>query len=152
MGKTTIWKILCFYPLLPLHNGEKTMRKSCVKLYFGLATFCRGRGGTLNKLFKIPIIFCHWLSEIYKKNEFLCILFQKTQMCFNDPDYLMSHSVMNIMTANGAKMAKKNATIMFLSYYYYLALVRKGLLQAHNDKWCSLLKLLCIYLLLFYPT
>ena len=106
MGKTTIWKILCFYPLLPLHNGEKTMRKSCVKLYFGLATFCRGRGGTLNKLFKIPIIFCHWLSEIYKKNEFLCILFQKTQMCFNDPDYLMSHSVMNIMTANGAKMAK----------------------------------------------
>ena len=35
------------------------------------------------------------------------MLFKKTQMCFNDPDYLMSHSVMNIMTANGAKMAKK---------------------------------------------
>ena len=33
---------------------------------------------------------------------------------------------------------------MFLSYYY-LALVRKGLLQAQNDKHCSLVKLLCTY-------
>ena len=35
------------------------------------------------------------------------MLFQKAQMCFNDPDYLTLHSVMNIMTANGAKMAEK---------------------------------------------
>ena len=35
------------------------------------------------------------------------MLFQKTQMCFNEPDYVTVHSVMNIMTANGAKIAQK---------------------------------------------
>ena len=35
------------------------------------------------------------------------MLFQKTQMCFNEPDYVTVHSVMNIMTANPAKMAHK---------------------------------------------
>ena len=35
------------------------------------------------------------------------MLFQKTQMCFNEPDYVTAHSVMNIMKANGAKMAQK---------------------------------------------
>ena len=39
---------------------------------------------------------------------------------------------------NGAKIA----AILFLSYYY---LVAKELLQAHNEKCCSLVKLLCIY-------
>ena len=29
-------------------------------------------------------------------------------MCFNEPDYVTVHSVMNIMIANGAKMAQKN--------------------------------------------
>ena len=37
---------------------------------------------------------------------------------------------------------------MFLSYYY-LALVRKELLQEHSDKCCSLVKLLCIYFCYF---
>ena len=32
------------------------------------------------------------------------MLFQKTQMSFNKPDYVMVYSVMNIMTASGAKM------------------------------------------------
>ena len=42
---------------------------------------------------------------------------------------------------------------MFLSYYY-LALVQKGLLQAQNDKYCNLVKLLCIYIfaILLYLT
>ena len=35
------------------------------------------------------------------------MLFQKTQMCFNEPDYVTVRSVMNIMTANGAKIAQK---------------------------------------------
>ena len=28
-------------------------------------------------------------------------------MCFNEPDYVTVHSIMNIMIANGAKMAQK---------------------------------------------
>ena len=40
---------------------------------------------------------------------------------------------------NGAQ----NAPIIFLSYYY-LAIVSKGLLQAHNGKFYSLAKLLCV--------
>ena len=46
-----------------------------------------------------------------KKNEVLCMLFQKTRMCFNEPDYVTVHSVMNIMTTNGAKMAQKKCHI-----------------------------------------
>ena len=57
MGKTAIWPILCFYPLLPLNN-VKTMSISCVKLCYGFDYCIRGRE-ILNTLFKIPIIFCH---------------------------------------------------------------------------------------------
>ena len=53
------------------------------------------------------------------------MLFQKTQMCFNEPDFVMVHTVMNLVTANGAKMTQI-AAIMFLSYYD-LARVGKGL-------------------------
>ena len=94
----------------------RTMSKSCVKLCYGFATLYRGRGGILNTLFKIPKIFCHWLSEIYKKKkkkEFLCMLFQKTQMCFNEPDYVTAHTVMNKVTANGAKIATKCCNNVF---------------------------------------
>ena len=35
------------------------------------------------------------------------MLFQKPQMCFNEPDYVTVHSAMNIMTANSAKMVHK---------------------------------------------
>ena len=102
--------------------------------------------GILNTLFKIPIKFvadCLKFTK-KKKNEILCMLFQKNQMCFNEPDYVTVRFVMNIMTPNRAKMAHK----MFLSYYY-LAFVRNGLLQAHNDKCCSLVKLLWIYFCYF---
>ena len=75
------------------------------------------------------------------------MLFQKTKMCFNEPDdvtvYCHEHNA-NKRCQNGAK----NATIKFLSYYCQ-ALVRKGLLQAHHDKYCSLVKLLCIYFCYF---
>ena len=40
------------------------------------------------------------------------MLFQKTQMCFNEPDFVMVHTVMNLVTANGAKMTQI-AAIMF---------------------------------------
>ena len=50
------------------------------------------------------------------------MLFKKTQMFFNEPDYVTVHSALNIMTANGATItAQKNATIVF-------NLVRKALL------------------------
>ena len=61
------------------------------------------------------------------------MLVPKIQMCFNEPDYVTVHSVRK-MTANGAKIAQKNATIIFLSYCY-VALVRKELLQSQNDKY-----------------
>ena len=35
------------------------------------------------------------------------MLFQKTQMCFNEPHYVTVQSAINIMTADGAKMARK---------------------------------------------
>ena len=35
------------------------------------------------------------------------MLLRKTQMCFNEPDYLTVNSVMNIMTANGARIAQR---------------------------------------------
>ena len=75
------------------------------------------------------------------------MLVPKIQMCFNEPDYVTVHSVRK-MTANGAKIAQKNATIIFLNYCY-VALVRKELLQSQNDKYGSLVKLLCIYLCYF---
>ena len=35
------------------------------------------------------------------------MLFQITQICFNEPDYATLHSLMKIMTENGAKMTQK---------------------------------------------
>ena len=35
------------------------------------------------------------------------MLFQKTQICFNEPDYVAVHSIMKIITASGTKMAQK---------------------------------------------
>ena len=66
-----------------------------------------GKGGILSTFFKISIILSHWLSEIYKKekkNEILCMWFQKTPICFNEFDYVTVHSAINIMTANGVKI------------------------------------------------
>ena len=66
MGKTAIWTIFLFLPPSPSKQYGETMNKSCVKLFYGFATLCRGRGGILNTLFKIPIIFCHWLRILLK--------------------------------------------------------------------------------------
>ena len=75
------------------------------------------------------------------------MLFQITQICFNDSGYATLHSLED----NDRKRFQndaKIAAIMVLSYYY-LAPVRKVLLQAHRDRCCSLVKLLCIYFCYF---
>ena len=38
-----------------------------------------------------------------KKEELRCMLFQITQICFNESDYPSLHSLMRLMTENGAK-------------------------------------------------
>ena len=48
-----------------------------------------------------------WNLQREKKNEILCMLFQKTQMSFNEPDYVMVDTVMNMVTPNSAKMTQK---------------------------------------------
>ena len=54
MGKTGIWTTSCSYPISPFNNVKK---------------HCIGGGGGSNTLSKIPIIFCHWMSEIYNNNK-----------------------------------------------------------------------------------
>ena len=61
------------------------MSKTCIKLCYRFPTLYRGRGGFLNRLFKIPIIFCHWLQNIIqRKNKELSKvidnLFQRTHI------------------------------------------------------------------------
>ena len=108
-GKNCYFDNFVFLPPSPSWQCSETMSKICVKLSYGFATLYRGRGGILNTIFKNPIIFCHWLSEIYKKmkDQVLCMAFQITQICFNGSDYVTLHSVMNLMTENGAKMIHK---------------------------------------------
>ena len=127
-----LWGSESCQKLVTYNKGQKIWEKLlfgqfCVSLPFSLLTMLRNnerilrramlwvrnivweKGGILNALFKIPIIFCHWLSEIYKKNneEVRSMLFQITQICFNESDCAMLHSLMRIMTENGAKMTQK---------------------------------------------
>ena len=66
-----------------------------------------GDGGFLDRLFKIPIIFCHWLSEIYKKEKKGEVLWMLFQIMCNESDYVMLHSAMNIRAENSVKMTQK---------------------------------------------
>ena len=126
------------------------MSKSCVKLFYGFATLHRGRGEILNTLFKIPwyfvndcLKFTNWkgkwgsMPAILQNSNVL----SWTWLCYG----ALSHEHSDIRRCQNGR---KNAAMLFLSYYY-LALVGKELLQAHNDKCCSLLKLLCIYFCYF---
>ena len=64
----------------PSHQCCETMSKICVTLCYGFATLYRWRGGILNKLFRILIIYCHWLSQIFKdkrKVRFYACCFRK---------------------------------------------------------------------------
>ena len=95
-SKKKLWKNcyldhFLFLPLSPLNNVEQN---ECAKLalsyVMGPQHYTGGEGGFLSKPFKIPIIICHWLSEIYKKRtgEVLCMQFQITHICFNELDYV----------------------------------------------------------------
>ena len=68
MGKAAIWTISCFYSVPALNNVEKQWAKLASSHVMGSRHCEMGQGRCLNRLFKIPIIFCHWLSEIYPKN------------------------------------------------------------------------------------
>ena len=81
-GKTAIWTILCFSPLPPLNNVEEQWAKLASTNVMG-SQHCIGGGGgggevgVLKALFKIPIIFCHWLwtetNQQKAKNSFKMI-------------------------------------------------------------------------------
>ena len=96
---------LPFSLLTMLRNNERILRRAMLWVH----NIVWGKGGILKALFKILVIFCHWLSEIYKKNneEVRSMLFQITQICFNESDCAMLHCLMRIMTENGAKMTQK---------------------------------------------
>ena len=49
---------------LSLRSNEQKLHQA---MLWGFATLHRGRGWILNTVLKIPILFCNWLSEIYKK-------------------------------------------------------------------------------------
>ena len=70
-----------------------------------------GEGEFLNIFFKIPIIFfvtdCLKFTKKKKKDEVLCSLFQITEICFNESDYVTLHIVLSIMTENDSKMSNK---------------------------------------------
>ena len=76
------------------------------------------------------------------------MLFQIIKICFNKSYYATLHSLMRIMTEKQRQNDAKIVAIMVLSYSY-LAPLRKMLLQAHYDRCCSLVKLLCIYFCYF---
>ena len=89
---------------------DRNYGKTCVKQYY------RGRGWILNTLFKIPIISCHWLSELYKKKKkagVWCKLLQITQICSYESDYVTLHSKMSIITKNCAKITHRCRNINF---------------------------------------
>ena len=69
MGKTGIWTILCFSPLPLLNNVDEQWAKLASSNVMGSEHGIGGKGSILNLLSKIPVIFCYWLSEIYKKKE-----------------------------------------------------------------------------------
>ena len=76
MVKTATWTISCFYHLPSLNNVEKQWAKLASSYVMGASSYvmrsqhCIGKEeGFLNTLLKIPILFCHDLSEIYKKNK-----------------------------------------------------------------------------------
>ena len=151
MGKTVNWAILCFSPLLPLNNVEEQWAKLRQAILW-VRNIVSGESGSFKCIFQIPIIFCHWLSEIWKKKkkkeEVWCMLFQINKICFNKSDYATLHSLMRIMTEKQRQNDAKIVAIMVLSYSY-LAPLRKMLLQAHHDRFCSFVKLLCIYFCYF---
>ena len=151
MGKTGIWTILCFYPRPHVNIVEKQQAKVSSSHVMGSQYCIGGEGEFYTHFLKFPwylvtdcLKFTTWKGKwgpmhVVSKNTnviyraWLCYI----TLCheYNDSKRFQ----------NGAQIS----AIMFLSCYY-LAVVRKGLLQARNDKCCSLVKLLCIYFYYFF--
>ena len=99
------------------------MSKTCVKQCYQFTTLYKGRGRILNTLFKIPIIFCQWLSEIYqnkKKTEVWCMLLQITQICFYESHYVTLHSDISIIKEDDAKITQKLPQYSFWAIIIWL--------------------------------
>ena len=68
MGKLLFGQFL-FLPLSLIKNIENQWAKPASSYAMGLQQCIGSEGEFLKKLSEILIIFCHWLSEIKKKNE-----------------------------------------------------------------------------------
>ena len=64
------------------------------------------------------------------------MMLQITQIYFNESEWdVILHSIMNIMTENGARMTHEMLKNHYLVLsYYYLVHARKGLLQAPQGR------------------
>ena len=80
MGKTAIWTILCFYLLNPLNNVDKQWAKFVSNYVVGLQHYI-GQEGNFKHFFSNSnniLSLTVWNLQKEKKNEVLCMLFQKT--------------------------------------------------------------------------
>ena len=103
---TAVRTMSWFYTLFSLDNAEKQGVKLASSYVMGLLHCIGGQGVFLNKVFKITITLCHWLSEIFKAKEKWHSM-QINQICFNASDYVTLHSIKNIMIENDAKITHK---------------------------------------------
>ena len=109
MGKTAIWAILFFYLLPLLNNVQKQWENFASSNVMGWQHCILGQGEFQKNFWKFSkhlVTDCLKFTK-RKKSEVLCLLFRKSPICFNDPNYVTVNSVMSIMTANGAKMVQK---------------------------------------------
>ena len=80
----------------------------------------RERGGVLNTLFKILIIFCHWLSKIYKKKknaEVWCLLLRITHKL---PQYYFYAIIIWKLSEKCHFKHTMNDAVVWLSCYPYI--------------------------------
>ena len=68
-GKTCYLDNFMFLALSLLNNIKNHWAKLASTYAMGLQHCVRSEGEFLNKLLNILIIFCHWLSQIYKKKK-----------------------------------------------------------------------------------
>ena len=67
MGKYAIWRIFHPFPLSPLNNVVERWKKLRSALFMASQHCIGGERGYSILIFSVPIIFCHWLSENWKK-------------------------------------------------------------------------------------
>ena len=97
------------------------MNKSCVKLRYGFATLI--------------------VWNLQKEKFYSC--------CFKKIKCALMSLIMLRYTLSSTSWHQTVPKWRTKLSNYYLGFVRNGLLQAHNDKCCSLVKLLCIYFCYF---